>query len=120
MASTYQSIVDLARTPLNDDDKVRYTDATLLLYANHGILQILKRRPDLFVGQFGSLPAGDATLDDTFSLPAGYIQTLADYVTARAPNAAQPRGCCRACCICRCTVLAFKNPNKKGRSPFSG
>ena len=45
MAFTYQSIVDLARMPLNDDDKVRYTDATLLIYANHGILQILKRRP---------------------------------------------------------------------------
>jgi hypothetical protein len=87
MAFTYQSVVDLARTPLNDDDKARYPDATLLLYANHGILQILKRRPDLFVGQFGSLPAGDATLDDMFPLPAGYVQTLADYVTARAEMA---------------------------------
>jgi len=87
MAFTYQSVVDLARMPLNDDDKVRYTDATLLIYANHGILQILKRRPDLFIGQFGSLPAGDAMLNHTFPLPAGYVQTLADYVTARAEMA---------------------------------
>ena len=87
MVFTYQSVVDLARMPLNDDDKVRYMDATLLIYANHGILQILKRRPDLFIGQFGSLPAGDATLDNTFPLHAGYAQTLADYVTARAEMA---------------------------------
>ena len=87
MAFTYQSIVDLARMPLNDDDKVRYTDATLLIYANHGILQILKRRPDLFIGQFGNLPTGDATLGDTFPLPGWYVQTLADYVTARAEMA---------------------------------
>lgn len=87
MAFTYQSIVDLARIPLNDNDKVRYTDATLLIYGNQGILQILKRRPDLFVGQFGSLPAGDATLDDMFPLPASHVQTLADYVTARAEMA---------------------------------
>ncbi|SEK64327.1 DUF6682 family protein [Nitrosovibrio tenuis] len=87
MAFTYQSVIDVARMPLNDEDKARYSNAALLIYANHGMLQILKRRPDLFVGRFGSLPTGEAAPADAFPLPACYVQTLADYVTARAEMA---------------------------------
>lgn len=87
MAFTYQSVVDLARMPLNDEDKARYADTMLLIYANHGMLQLLKRRPELFIGQFNSLPTGEAALADLFPLPALYVQTLADYVTARAEMA---------------------------------
>lgn len=84
MAFTYQSVVDLARIPLNDTDKARYSDATLLLFANHGMTQIAKRRPDLFIGQYTNLPTGEKLLTDTFPLPVEYVQTVADYVTARA------------------------------------
>ena len=84
MALTYQSVIDLSRIPLNDLDKVRYSDATLLSFANQGMLQVLKRRPDLFAGRFASLPDGEGMLADAFPLPAGYVQTVADYVTARA------------------------------------
>jgi hypothetical protein len=84
MAITYQTVVDLARLPLNDEDKARYTDAVLMAYANHGILMILKRRPDLFIGQFSNLPNGEKAFADSFPLPAQYAQLLADYVTARA------------------------------------
>ena len=84
MTFTYQSAVDLARIPLNDAGKERYADAMLLSFANQGVLQILKRRPDLFSGQFGNLPHGQNVLTDTFQLPAEYVQTVADYVTARA------------------------------------
>lgn len=84
MAATFQPVVDLARIPLNDADKVRYSDELLMAYANHGLLQILKRRPDLFVGQFASLPTGGNLLADAFPLPGEYIQTLADYIAARA------------------------------------
>lgn len=84
MAFTYQSVVDLARIPLNDADKDRVTDATLLSFANHGMLQLIKRRPDLFVGQFGSMPTGQNVLEDTPPLPAEYVQTLADYCAFRA------------------------------------
>lgn len=86
MAFTYQSVVDLARIPLNDTDKVRYSDATLLAFVNHGMLTLTKRRPDLFIGQYANLPNGEKVLADAFPLPAGYVQTLADYVTARAES----------------------------------
>lgn len=84
MAFTYQTIVDLARLPLNDEDKVRYSDEQLLMFANHGMLAIMKHRPDMFIGQFGSMPNGEAVLGDSFQLDPGYAQVVADYVTARA------------------------------------
>ena len=83
MAFTYESVINLARIPLNDEDKARYSDATLLSLANQGVLQMLKRRPDLFIGQFDSLPDGEKILSDTFPLSVAYVQTLADYITAR-------------------------------------
>ena len=86
MPFTYQGVVDLARIPLNDEDKARYSDATLLSFANHGMLTLLKRRPDLFIGQYSSLPDGEAVLAGTFPLGAEYVQPVADYVTARAES----------------------------------
>ena len=84
MAFTYQSVCDLARIPLNDADKDRVSDATLLSFANHGMLVVLKRRPDLFVGQFSALPTGQKALTDAFPLPPEYMQLVADYCTFRA------------------------------------
>jgi hypothetical protein len=90
MAFTYRSAIDLARIPLNDASKDRYPDDVLLAFANHGVLQILKRRPDLFFGQLSPLSDwsdGESLLDDAFPLPAEYLQTVADYVTFRAETA---------------------------------
>jgi hypothetical protein len=84
VAFTYQNIVDLARIPLNDKDKVRYTDEQLLDFANQGMLMFSKRRPDAFIGQFNNLPTGEAALADPFPIDAEHSQTIADYVTARA------------------------------------
>lgn len=84
MAFTYQSIVDLARIPLNDNDKTRYSDQQLLMFANHGMLAIAKRRPDMFIGQWDAMPNGEALISDAFQLEPGYLQVVADYVTARA------------------------------------
>ena len=84
MAFTYQSVINLARIPLNDEDKARYSDEMLLSFANHGVLHLLKQRPDLFIGQFRNLPDGEKALSDAFPLPPGYVQTVADYITARA------------------------------------
>lgn len=84
MAFTYQSVIDLARIPLNDSSKARYSDDQLLMFANQGMLQMLKRRPDLFMGQFNNPPNGESALADVFQLDPEYTQQIADYVTARA------------------------------------
>lgn len=78
--ATAQSILNLARHPLNDDDKVRYSDDSLLPHLNQGLEQIRRARPDLFtVWTEFALTAGD-----TVPLSAAYHQNLADYISARA------------------------------------
>lgn len=81
--STLQTVVDLARDPLNDADKDRYTDAQLLLHAIHGLLVAYRNRYDLFMAG-GTVPTITMTLASTFPLPDEYLQVFADYVTARA------------------------------------
>lgn len=49
MAFTGQQLVDLARETLNDAAKERYTDTSLLLFANAGLGALALLRPDLFV-----------------------------------------------------------------------
>lgn len=80
---TYQEVANLARKPLNDEDKARYSDEDLMLYANSAILALYLRRPDLFIGQYGSLPGGHSILTDAAPLPDQYKTLLADYVTGR-------------------------------------
>jgi|SRR5687768_17527668 len=81
--ATYQDLIDLARIPLNDEDKTRYPDDVLLLFATHSILYLWRRRPDLFIGQFDTPPT-EAGLTGTFPLAPEYLQVVADAVTARA------------------------------------
>jgi hypothetical protein len=84
VAFTYQTIVDLARIPLNDSDKVRYSDAQLMMFANQAMLAMSKRRPDLFIGQFSSMPNGEAGLADSFPIDPSHSQQVADWITGRA------------------------------------
>lgn len=81
-----QSVLDLARIPLNDADKDRYSDADALLpFLRHGLLAAYRRRPDLFIGQLAVTPSFlTLALVDPFPLPDEYIQVFADWVTARA------------------------------------
>ena len=50
---TMQEVCDVARIPLNDDDKDRYADATLLGYLNTAFRRAYVVRPDLRFGQYG-------------------------------------------------------------------
>ena len=85
MAVTYQQVCDLGRLPLNDDDKDRYTDAQLLLYAQTGIALLIDKRPDLFFGDYAALPDPfDDVIGDNIPIDVRYKQALADYVTAGA------------------------------------
>lgn len=81
--TTAQQIIDLARLPLEDADKDRYSDAMLLSYLNYGLQQLKRVRADMFIG---SLKTGHTalTLSSTVPTPEEADQALADYVTARA------------------------------------
>lgn len=83
MAYTMQQLVDHARLPLNDADKVRYPDSELLTYANLALLRVRKKRPDLFLGQWAVLPSGLA-LTGYFPVGDEYLPVVADYITSRA------------------------------------
>lgn len=83
MPYTAQQILDMARVPLNDAAKTRYTDATLLGYLNAALLLLRKRRPDLFTGQWSALP-GSLSLSTTWPTDDEYVPVVAEYVVARA------------------------------------
>jgi hypothetical protein len=82
MAYTMQAVLDRARVPLNDADKVRYPDADGLVYANDAVKVLKRERPDLFFGQFEALP-GDKTLGQDLPVADEYVVAVTDYVTAR-------------------------------------
>lgn len=80
---TAQEVIDLARVPLNDELKSRYTDADMLRFLNAGLSQLKRSRADLFLG---SLATGVTalTLAGNLPTPAHTDQAIADYLTARA------------------------------------
>jgi hypothetical protein len=81
--TTMQQLVDEARRPINDDDKIAWADDELLAYANRAISMLKSRRPDLFFGSFTALP-GVLALSGTFPLEDQFLPAVVDYVTARA------------------------------------
>jgi hypothetical protein len=85
MAYTLQQVVDTGRLPLNDNDKVRYSDDELLGYANRAVTILKTKRPDLFYGMFTSLP-GDKALTDNLPVDDTIYPAICDYVTARAES----------------------------------
>jgi hypothetical protein len=80
--ATMQNVVDMARLPLSDADKVRYTDLELLGYVNSALRTLRLKRPDIFYGQYGSAMA-DKAIGAAFPIDDMYIQAVADYATAR-------------------------------------
>lgn len=82
--ATMQEVVDLARLDLNDDDKVRHTDAVLIKYASNYVQEATKSRPDLFFRQALSMPTSNLALANTFPMPDRYIRSAADYIIGRA------------------------------------
>lgn len=77
-----QAVIDLARVDLNDDDKVRHPDLTLLKFANNFIQEATKMRPDWFFP--ADPPEADLALNATLPIPSRYARGMADYIIARA------------------------------------
>ena len=88
MANTLQTVVNLARIPLNDSDPTdgnrRWPDATLLIHVNHGLLAMYRKRPDFWFDDWDNVPTGSLALTTPLPIPDEWIQPLADWVTARA------------------------------------
>lgn len=80
--ATVQQVIDRGRVPLNDADKVRYTDAILLDYLNDGMAEIYTLRPDLRFGSYGT-PVAALLLTDTFPLSAAHEVAIKHYLVFR-------------------------------------
>lgn len=83
MAVTIQAVIDLARNTLNDDDKVRWTDAECLSYAQNGMDSIYELRPDLFIGQFSTFDSAALELVTPLPIEERFRRQLADYIVMR-------------------------------------
>lgn len=83
MAITLQQVIDLARSTLNDDDKVRWPDAECLAYLQGALDAIYQLRPDLFIGQFTTFDSATLAVGDPIPIEDRYRRQLADYVIAR-------------------------------------
>jgi hypothetical protein len=83
MAFTVQAVLDLARIPLNDAKKARYSDTTLLSYFNSALWRAYELRPDLLIGT-GYTTYTALAVGGTFPLPDRFAQTVADYIGGRA------------------------------------
>ena len=81
--ATLQNIIDSARVVLQDADKVRYSDAQLLEYANDGIVLGFKYRPDFRLGNY-TVALGTYVSTDQVPFPLQYQQLLKHFVVARA------------------------------------
>lgn len=80
--ATVQDVIDLARRAVNDDGKVRYTDADGLKYFRTAFDEYRRRRPDLFIATLGK-PAPALELSTAIDLDPMHHQVLADAVAAR-------------------------------------
>jgi hypothetical protein len=81
--ATFQNVIDSARVDLQDADKIRYSDAELLEYANDGAQEGFRYRPDFLLGQFAAA-ATTYVAGSTVPFPARYQMLLKHYVVARA------------------------------------
>ena len=89
--ATMQSVLDLARSDLNDSSKTRNTDAELLSFANDGLAKAVVMRPDLNFGNYGTgTPYVDLTTASTFPLALEYRPAIANYIVFRAEGADDP------------------------------
>lgn len=85
MSFTFQTLIDRARVPLNDADKIRYTDAELLKYAADAYLLLRRYRPDMFLADWTLVDWSAFAVGTTFpKAPDEFLPAIADYVAARA------------------------------------
>lgn len=81
--ATFQNIIDDAKVDLQDTAGTRYTQAQLLGYANDGVREMFRIRPDFRLGSYGvTVPTYVAT--DALPIPDNYRMLLTHYLVFRA------------------------------------
>lgn len=81
--TTFQQVIDSVRVDLNDAEAIRYTTPQLLEYANDGVQEGYRIRPDFRLGNYtATVPTYVAT--DNVPFPAQYAMLLKHYVCFRA------------------------------------
>jgi ABC-type transporter Mla subunit MlaD len=83
MPTTFNQIISDARVDLNDVAATRYSAADMLRFANDGIREVKKVRPDLF---FGAYTTALSTYLGTDNIPLDdlYVTFMKDYIVFRA------------------------------------
>lgn len=81
--ATFQDVIDEVRVVLNDSEGVRYTSPQLLGYANDGVQEAFRLRPDWRLGNY-TASTTVYTEGNTVPFPAGYQMLLSHYVCYRA------------------------------------
>lgn len=81
--ATFQQIMNSARTDLLDTDIVRYSEADLLEYANDGVKEAFRIRPDFRLGSY-TTAFTTYIASDTVPIPELYQMLLKHYIVFRA------------------------------------
>lgn len=81
--TTFSQLISSARVVLNDAAGTRYTDPQLIEYANDGLKEIYRIRPDF---RFGTYTTAVSTYTSSDSVPISdtYSMFLKDYIVFRA------------------------------------
>lgn len=80
--ATFQNIIDDARVDLQDSAGTRYTTAQLIGYANDGVREMFRVRPDFRLGSYGT-PVPTYVESDTLPIPDNYRMLLTNYLIFR-------------------------------------
>lgn len=77
-------VLDRAYDDLQDAERVRYAEASLLRYIHDGVTHARSVRPDLFIGSLTTPIAAITSSTQTVPLPDWCTAALAWYVVGRA------------------------------------
>lgn len=81
--ATFQNIIDAARVDLQDVAGTRYTDAQLMGYANDGIQEMYRYRPDFLLGNYTAAVTTYVAANN-LPIPDQYRMLLTNYLVFRA------------------------------------
>ena len=79
-----QALVDTVRDFLQDADKTRYSDASLIRALNLAILDVRRLRPDYFIGMYYTETPVYSSVTDQLLVPDQLFPALVKYVTGLA------------------------------------